>query len=317
MKEFSLLVVLLSIGCSFEEGSTSNEDSVPANVPPVESTVERKTDDPAKGKATHKTVQSPSSPPKSAKRKDDPSSHDVPRASDEEWDRLVRTIRVYEETWELENAVQAAERLREVADKSRVDELKVLCHDEDIFVANMAADALAEVEQLAALPMLLEVYERNDVEGFDNDGPGTIITGLVKKHAETAAPIVLTMINSNERTVREHGVWLAGSVAGKIDVDVLLEQLDDEDAKIRSTAVGSLTGFPPSAKIVERLIALLEDPDEQVRVSTTAALGYCRDRRAIPALRRATNDPADRVREFARYALERIENKPLNEDEAE
>jgi len=230
---------------------------------------------------------------------------------------LVRTIRVYEEPWELDDAVQAAQRLREVADESRVDELKVLCRDKDIFVANMAADALAEAEQLAALPMLLEVYERNDVEGFDNDGPGTTITALVEKHAEAAAPIVLTMVNSSDRTVRKHGVWLAGSVAGRINVDVLLKHLDDKDAKIRSTAVGSLTGFPPSAKMVERLIALLDDPDEQVRVSTAAALGYCRDRRAIPALRRATNDPADRVREFARYALERIENESLSNDESE
>jgi len=155
--------------------------------------------------------------------------------------------------------------------------------------------------------LLLQALERGVLEGHDNDGLAFEITELVESHKTEVAPRLLLMLRSPRSETRSHAAWLLGFVSDAVSPDPLIEALKDPSPDVRSSAVGALSSFKGHAGVLAAILTLLNHAEEQVRVDAASALGYLGDRRAVPDLRRAMNDPAERVRYFADYSLGRLE----------
>ena len=93
----------------------------------------------------------------------------------------------------------------------------------------------------------------------------------------------------------------------------LTKQLDSASATVRRNAawaIGELTNMPPGERddAVPRLISLLTDADEWVRMAAARSLGELRNRNAVPTLITTLADSDGRVRELAVWALSELKD---------
>ena len=94
----------------------------------------------------------------------------------------------------------------------------------------------------------------------------------------------------------------------------LANELDNGNASVRRNAawaIGELTNMPPGERddAVPRLITLLTDADEWVRMAAARALGEVRNRSAVPALIATLSDADPHVRELGAWALSELKDK--------
>lgn len=95
-------------------------------------------------------------------------------------------------------------------------------------------------------------------------------------------------------------------------LSALIAALKDPDASVRARsaqAIGLIGN--DAARAIPALLTLLKDSDEGSRIGACIALRGIGPaaKHALPALRRALNDPSKDVRQFARHAIERIEQR--------
>ncbi|HEU4836630.1 MAG TPA: M56 family metallopeptidase [Pyrinomonadaceae bacterium] len=106
---------------------------------------------------------------------------------------------------------------------------------------------------------------------------------------------------------------LALASFGRTAFAPLSNQLDSPSATVRRNAawaIGELTNMPPGSRAtaVPRLITLLSDSDEWVRMAAARALGELRDERALTQLVATLSDNDWRVRELATWALSEMKD---------
>ncbi len=219
--------------------------------------------------------------------------------AEQDWDRLVADLRAVVD--DIDRAVDAVPALAALADSSRVPELYRLLQDDEFFVREAAAEPLARLEGVRALPQLFEALS----EGHDNDGLVFTIVELLESHPREARPHLLAMLHSPEPQERQHAAWALGFVPAEEALDPLLAALADQSPAVRGAVAGSL-GRYAADKVIDPLLQTLQDGDAWVRIDVASTLGYLGDRRAVPALEAAQRDPIERVRFFATDALERL-----------
>lgn len=223
--------------------------------------------------------------------------------AEQDWDRLVADLRAV--VGDIDRAVDAVPALAALADASRVPDLYRLLRDDEFFVREAAAEPLARLEGVRALPQLFEALSRGEQEGHDNDGLVFTIVELLESHPEEVRPLLLAMLRSPEPQERGHAAWALGFAPAEETLDPLLAALADQSPAVRGAAAGSLGSFGAD-KVIDPLLQALQDGDAGVRIDAAATLGYLGDRRAVPALEAAQRDPIERVRFFATDALERL-----------
>jgi hypothetical protein len=227
--------------------------------------------------------------------------------TDAEWNHLLADLHAIQTHDDVDRAVSAAMRLAELDDPSRLPDLKALVESADFFILEAIGQPIANLEGLKALPILLRALDRGHEQGHDCDTLAVVIVDLVALHSQDAAPVLLEMLRSEEDRTRANAAWLMGFAAsGVADPHPLLQALEDPNPDVRGAAVGSLVSFNSQLDVFDALARMLHDPDESVRVDAASSLGYLGDPRAIPLLKAARNDPAQRVREFASYSLEQL-----------
>jgi beta-lactamase regulating signal transducer with metallopeptidase domain len=101
---------------------------------------------------------------------------------------------------------------------------------------------------------------------------------------------------------------------GKPAFEPLVDQLDNANVSVRRNAawaIGELTNFSTSKRssAVPRLVSLLSDSDEWVRMASARALGELRDERAGETLIATLSDSQWRVRELAAWALSEMKDE--------
>jgi HEAT repeat protein len=222
-----------------------------------------------------------------------------------QWGRILADLRAEDD---VDRVVQAARQLNVVATQAHLPELYRLIQDDDWFIREAAAEPLARLEGVQALPLLFRALTRGQHQGQDNDGLSTMIVEVLETHQSECAPLLLAILQDADSTSRENAAWALGWQPAAIALAPLVRAARDCDAGVRAAAAGSLSSFK-AAGSVDALLPLLYDSDEQVRVSAAAALGNLGDQYAVPALRSALHDRSERVRSFAQDALERLRNK--------
>lgn len=220
------------------------------------------------------------------------------------WPQLVQDL----QSPDVKRAVRAYEEISEVADESHVPELYSLLNDESFFVREAVASSLARLEGVKALPYLFQAYTRGFQEGHDNDGLTATITELLEEKQEEATPFLLDMLKSTDAETRANAAWALGFTASQIMPDVLLSLLETESVQeVRQAIVGSLGSFDRSPEAINKLIELLTDNNEQVKIAAISALGYMGIKQAIIPLEEVLEkSTSSRVQEFVKDALKNL-----------
>jgi HEAT repeat protein len=229
--------------------------------------------------------------------------------SDRGWKAAVNDLTTSDD---VDRLVAAYTRIADEADESHLRGLYILIEDESFYTREAAAEALARLEGLRALPQLLQALTRGKQDGHDNDGLSTTIVGVLEAYPEKSHALLLPMLQNLSDDVRSNAAWSLGFVIEGKSPTLLLNALQDPSPKVRSAAAGSLGASDP--EVVDTLMQMLADEDEQVRVTAAAKLGYLGNPRAIPALQDLLNDKSERVRRFANYALENLSKPPSNRE---
>lgn len=193
-------------------------------------------------------------------------------AETSQWADLLAAL---QDVDDVDNAVQAALMIADLADKTHLSDLQRLVQSADFFVRESAAIPLARLQGVAALPLLFDAFTLGRQQGCDNDGLCTALSDVLLGYPAEAKPLLLTMLTDRSPDVRENAAWALGYIAAQILAEPLLAALQDENPRVRASAAGSLGSFK-SEEVVAALLPHLEDADEQVRVSTAAALRYIR-----------------------------------------
>jgi HEAT repeat protein len=210
--------------------------------------------------------------------------------TDADWERLLADL--CSPDVEVNQAVAAVEQLDRLAEPSDVPRLRELLRQgKNFFVREAAATPLARLEGARALPWLFEAKGAGEREGHDNDGLCFTIMELLQGHPEEVSPLLLEMLGGQKPQDRRNAAWASGFLPAAIAAEPLLAAVRDSSPGVRSAAVGSLASIKRDERVLRVLLGALQDPDEGVRISSAASLGYFGDQRAVPALRDALRDP--------------------------
>ena len=101
------------------------------------------------------------------------------------------------------------------------------------------------------------------------------------------------------------GTTMHSDTPGEKSYEQLIKELKDPDEIVRSTAAAAL-GFRKSEKAVGPLVLALKDKHVYVRHGAAWALGEIKSERAMGALQQALNDPDEITRGKAAEAIAKI-----------
>jgi len=222
------------------------------------------------------------------------------------WSQLIQDLR----SEDIDCAVDACEKISELADGTHVPELYLLLNDESFFVREAAAIPLVRLEGVRALPSLFEAHKRGSQEGHDNDGLTATIVDLLEANQEEVTPLLLDMVRSTDNETRQRAAWALGFVASQISPVLLIELIDhDIDFAVRAAATGALGSFKGNPAAFNKLLALLQDSNLYVKVAAIAGLGYFGNKRAINPLRKCLRNANDTIRFSVQFAIEKLGEK--------
>ena len=218
-----------------------------------------------------------------------------------------------------------------------VGQLMRLIHDPDPDVRRTAALSLGKIGRPEAAPSLIAQLSDKDSlvrqycawalgnlgeEIVEFAGPA-LVNRLSDAEADVraAAALALGRLGASERIVRlildiaQHGqsgarlaaIQALGWLEAPQSFPTLIQSLNDRDPRIRQAAIaalGELGDMRSTPFLVKRLT---KDSDPGVRSEAAFRLGKLGGRSATRALQAAARDPDPRVRQWARAALESIE----------
>jgi HEAT repeat protein len=224
--------------------------------------------------------------------------------SQQKWSQIILDLRGRD----AKRAVLACEKLARSAGDSHIPGLYDLLKDDSFFVREAAAVPLARLEGIDSLPSLLQAMSRGLEDGHDNDGLVDTIASLLETNREKATPILLKMVEDENKSVRANAAWALGFVASQITPVPLIKLIDRETSlEVRAAAVGSLSSFKGFPEVYDKLISLLPETDLHFKIAVVSALGYLGDRRAIQPLRALQQKSTGAVQDSIRFALEQLD----------
>jgi HEAT repeat protein len=169
-------------------------------------------------------------------------------------------------------AVQALGRMGESAAVAAPSLVRAL-HDPDHWVSALAAEALGEIGESAerAIPALVRalghsnaLVRGNAAEALGKMGPAA---------AETR-PALENLAHDPDGGVRAQAIRALGLIgpSGPHGREAVLEALEDADPLVRAAAVETIGQWGEDGEMAERLMPLLEDANDQVKVQVAGVL---------------------------------------------
>jgi hypothetical protein len=122
-----------------------------------------------------------------------------------DWAALVRDLKNVDD---VDAAVAACERLHREATAEDLPRLRDLLTDGSFFVREAAAWPLSEIAGAAALPELLEAYQRGFDEGHDNDGFSAALIEMAAADPDGVRRALSGFLQSSDSKVRDNASWL-------------------------------------------------------------------------------------------------------------
>ena len=172
-----------------------------------------------------------------------------------------------------------------------------------------AAELLGRVGSAKAVPALLETVQATQTE--DSDVREIALRALARiADPQAVGPLLIALANAEP--------WLAPRIAdilarhGDAAVDPLLAVLNDSTHPTARAWAANVLGEVRAPRAFPVLVRSLDDPNDEVRAKTAAALGRLGDRRAVPALlERLLTDPAAFVRVRIASALAQFDGPEI------
>ena len=170
----------------------------------------------------------------------------------------------------------------------------------DMNMRRAAADALAEIGELAVEPLIYKLKDR--------DWRVYATMALVKIDGERVAESLINALKYGDRWMREGAAYALGEIGDTRVVEPLLITAIVDRAKDVCEAAVEAIGKIGGERAIEFLITALEDEDKDMRKAAAYALGEIGDKRAIESLMKALSDEDGGVRKAATRALGKIGN---------
>jgi HEAT repeat protein/beta-lactamase regulating signal transducer with metallopeptidase domain len=193
------------------------------------------------------------------------------------------------------------ESLGEIDDPSAVTAVAAVVRDSSVGVRRAAASALNDFEEPSALPALLSMVRDTDAEVRRH-----VADALSDLQSPQTFDALVAFTRDSDAEVRAAAVNGLGNLEDARTLTALLAALRDANAEVRSQAADAIHNIPDLDKAPPQLIALLSDPDADVRHNVAHALGGFEDEAAVPALKRALADTNADVRRAVAEALSEI-----------
>ncbi|MFJ2081254.1 HEAT repeat domain-containing protein [Micromonospora chokoriensis] len=187
-------------------------------------------------------------------------------------------------------------RLREVLDR--------FLDEGNFYGRDLIAGILADIEGMAALPVLLRASARD--LGDDQDSLQAEIIELLHAARATGRRVARDFATSETPELRRVGLRALGFVIEAQDVELLASAMTDADPEIRSLAVGLIPDPAGNDRAFGALVLAMRDLNEQVRASAASRLGSTGRVDAVAPLVALAADPTSRVRSMVAYALGRL-----------
>lgn len=161
-------------------------------------------------------------------------------------------------------------------------------------VRREAAEALVEMHNAAATPVLLEALR-------DMDSPvrSQAAAALGAIGDACAVGALIAAMRTHDSTTSQNAAAALARIGGEAAMSALLESLKDEETYIRISAVRALASASGPG-IAAALIGALDDLEDFVRSDAADALGVRREASAVPALIARLQD--EQEEEGVRYA---------------
>jgi HEAT repeat protein len=194
------------------------------------------------------------------------------------------------------DAVRLVARLKERRDLAG---LVRLLERGDPSVRHLAAEALGDLGDPAALPALLTALAGPDEEGVR----WRAAEGLARL-GEPAVAGLAALAEDGDPDVRWKAIVALGDIGDHRAAPTLRGRLADPDRFVRGRAVSALARL--GAQCLPLMLEALTDSEPRVRQGAAEVLGQVGDRAAIEGLLEALQDPAEPVRRAAAVALLRI-----------
>jgi HEAT repeat protein len=218
-----------------------------------------------------------------------------------------------------ENAEEMVKKIRAVAKKSKRTCIRngaalqyVAVKDSRAVVRAAAIDALGVLAEDAPLKIFLGALCDPD---WDVRAASAQALGLIGKRVPSE-PLVNALIHEEDEIVADAIIRTLGALKSEIKLIRFLLQ-NGSSWLIRSAAAWALGEQGEHAPVQALIDALVDDPDEMVREAAARALGKVKNKLAVPALRKASQDSDEIVCEAARLALLQIRGNMLESDLAE
>ncbi len=125
--------------------------------------------------------------------------------NDSEWAALIRDLKDHDD---IDASLHAAERLHRDAAAADIPRLKALLLDESFYVREAVAWPLSALAGAAALPELLEAYQRGFDEGNDNDGFSALLMDMAATHPNGLRPVLDALAASGIAPLERNARWL-------------------------------------------------------------------------------------------------------------
>jgi HEAT repeat protein len=178
------------------------------------------------------------------------------------------------------------------------------------------------VEEMRGFSMQPAGVPRSDGKVDPREQRRQEIIRQLRNIGRPAVPALASALKDPDPQMRRNAelviISLAGAYDGGPEINIqealpaLVTATEDADSTVRAWAAHALAEMGPEAKdAVPALLKLLNDPDEGPRNTSCMALGAIGPaaKEALPALRNALNDSSKDVRQFAKHAIEKIEDK--------
>lgn len=199
----------------------------------------------------------------------------------------------------------AAQLLGKLGNANAIPALRKALRDPDASVRWSAALALAALKDRAALAPLLNYLRKST----DSQREGAALA-LGTLGDTRAVPALLAALQTDSRQLRDNIIHALGELRTPLAVDTLIAILAEREPRAGflhdyTDLIGTGHGFMELRALME-MDGITQDPRPNNRATAAWALGRIGNRRALPALTAARNDPDPQVRERAGMALRAI-----------